>query len=222
MKVLVAQSCLTLCDPMDCTPPGFSVHGILQARILEWVAISFSRGPSNPGNKPGCLALQADSLLSATREALYLWNINIIFKTKGKKVLVAQSYLTLQSYGLNPPGSSVHGILQSGILEWVAISFSRGSSWAKDQTWVSCIENRLLTSEPPRKHKHNFLNKVIIIQVFFHMAFMKFTTFWGIPCGSDSKESAFNVGDLFFIPGSRRSHGEGTGYPLWYPREFHG
>ena len=38
----VAQSCLTLCDPMDCTPPGTSVHEIFQARILEWVAISFS------------------------------------------------------------------------------------------------------------------------------------------------------------------------------------
>ena len=38
------QSCLTLCDPMDCSPPGSSVHGILQARILEWVAISSSRG----------------------------------------------------------------------------------------------------------------------------------------------------------------------------------
>ena len=36
------QSCLTLCDPMDCSLPGFSVHGILQARTLEWVAISFS------------------------------------------------------------------------------------------------------------------------------------------------------------------------------------
>ena len=46
MCVLVAQSCLTLCDPMDCSPPGSSVHGILQARILEWVAIPFSRGPS--------------------------------------------------------------------------------------------------------------------------------------------------------------------------------
>ena len=40
------QSCLTLCHPMDCTSPGSPVHGILQARILEWVAISFSRGPS--------------------------------------------------------------------------------------------------------------------------------------------------------------------------------
>ena len=42
------QSCLTLCDPVDCSPPGSSVHGILQARILEWVAISSSRGSSWP------------------------------------------------------------------------------------------------------------------------------------------------------------------------------
>ena len=42
----VAQSCLTLCDPMDCSLQGSSVHGIFQARVLEWVAISFSRGSS--------------------------------------------------------------------------------------------------------------------------------------------------------------------------------
>ena len=48
MKVLVPQSCLTLYDPMDCSPPVSSVHGILQARILEWVAILFSRGFSQP------------------------------------------------------------------------------------------------------------------------------------------------------------------------------
>ena len=44
MKVLVPQSCLTLCNPMNCNPPGSSIHGILQARILEWVAIPFSKG----------------------------------------------------------------------------------------------------------------------------------------------------------------------------------
>ena len=44
--MLVTQSCLTLCDPVDCSPPGSSVHGILQARILEWVAIPFSRESS--------------------------------------------------------------------------------------------------------------------------------------------------------------------------------
>ena len=43
-SVLVSQSCQTLCDPMDCSPPGSSIHRILQARILEWVATSFSRG----------------------------------------------------------------------------------------------------------------------------------------------------------------------------------
>ena len=46
VKVLVAQSCPTLCDPMDWSLPGSSVRGILQGRILEWVAIPFSRGSS--------------------------------------------------------------------------------------------------------------------------------------------------------------------------------
>ena len=44
VKMLVTQSCPTLCDPMGCSLPGSSVHGILQARILEWVAIPFYRG----------------------------------------------------------------------------------------------------------------------------------------------------------------------------------
>ena len=51
-----------LCDPMDCSLPGSSVHGIFQARILEWVAISFSGDLPNPGIKSASPALQADSL----------------------------------------------------------------------------------------------------------------------------------------------------------------
>ena len=46
MLCSVAQCCPTLCDPMNCSPPGSSVHGILQERIVEWVAMPFSRGPS--------------------------------------------------------------------------------------------------------------------------------------------------------------------------------
>ena len=46
--MLVARSCPTLCTPMDCSPPGSSVHGILQTRLLEWAAIPFSRGSSRP------------------------------------------------------------------------------------------------------------------------------------------------------------------------------
>ena len=49
VKVTVAQSCPTLCDPIDCSLTGSSVHGILEARVLEWVAISFSTWGLNPG-----------------------------------------------------------------------------------------------------------------------------------------------------------------------------
>ena len=62
VKVLVTQSCLTLCNPMDCGPPGFSVHGILQARILAWIVIPFSKDLPNPGVEPWSPALQAGSL----------------------------------------------------------------------------------------------------------------------------------------------------------------
>ena len=57
MKVKVAQSHLTLCDPMD-----YTVHGILQARIQEWVAVPFSRGLPNPGIKPRSPTLRVDCL----------------------------------------------------------------------------------------------------------------------------------------------------------------
>ena len=64
------QSCRTLCDPMDCNLPGSSVHGILQARILEWVAISFSRGSSQPRDRT-CISCIAGRFFTiwATREA---------------------------------------------------------------------------------------------------------------------------------------------------------
>ena len=68
----VAQSCPTLCDPMDCSLPGSSIQGILQARILEWVAISFSRGSSQPRDQTqvSCIGGRRFNLW-ATREALF-------------------------------------------------------------------------------------------------------------------------------------------------------
>ena len=66
----VAQSCPTLCDPVDCILPGSSVHGILQARILEWVAISFSRGSSQPRDQTWVSHIAGRRFnLWATREA---------------------------------------------------------------------------------------------------------------------------------------------------------
>ena len=62
VKVLVTQLCLILCEPVDSSPPGSSVHGLSKASILKWVAMSFSRDLPNPGIEPRSLALQADSL----------------------------------------------------------------------------------------------------------------------------------------------------------------
>ena len=68
--VIVTQSCLTLCDPMDCSLPGSSVHGILQARILGWIAIFFSRGSSwfKDQTQVSCMSGRFFTLW-ATREA---------------------------------------------------------------------------------------------------------------------------------------------------------
>ena len=65
----VTQLCPTLCDPMDCSLPGSSIHGILQARVLEWVAISFSRGSSRPRDRTQVSRIVGRRFsVSATRE----------------------------------------------------------------------------------------------------------------------------------------------------------
>ena len=81
---LVALLCPTLCDPLDCSPPGSSVHGILQARILEWIAMPSSRGFSQPRDLT-CVSCIAGGFFTSwpTREAhlylyLYLWSIFIL------------------------------------------------------------------------------------------------------------------------------------------------
>ena len=95
------------------------------------------------------------------------------------------------------PGSSVHGIFQARILEWGAISFSRGFSRPRDWTWVSCIAVRCFTIWATREAHFGCYNKI-----------------WGFPGGSDVKVSAYNAGNLGSIPGLRRSPGEGNGNPL--------
>ena len=72
---LVTQSCLTLCDPMDCSPPGSSVHGILQARILEWVAMPSSGESSQPRDQTQVSRIAGRCFtLWATREAQGYWS----------------------------------------------------------------------------------------------------------------------------------------------------
>ena len=68
---LVTKPCSTLCDPVDCSTPGSSVHGISQARILQWFAISFSRGSSQPRDGT-CVSYIAGTFLRC-RRILYHW-----------------------------------------------------------------------------------------------------------------------------------------------------
>ena len=110
----VAQSCLTLCNPMDYSPPGSSVHGILQAGILEWPFLSPGDLP-NPGIEPSFPILQADSLPSEPPG----------FLATAAAAKSLQSCPTLcNPIDGSPPGSSVPGILQARVLEWSAIAFS--------------------------------------------------------------------------------------------------
>ena len=124
------QSCLTLRNPIDGSPPGSSVPGILQARILEWVAISFSRGSFWPRNR-NLVSCIGDRFFTdwAMRQALY----NSGWKKEKKESDVAQSCPTLcNTVDCSLPRSSVHGIFQARVLEWVAISFSNGG-WSPMQ-----------------------------------------------------------------------------------------
>ena len=122
----VTQSCPTLCDSGDCSLPGSSVHGILQARILEWVAISFSRGSSWPRDQTQVSRITGRRFtLWATREAQHLINgsqINSILdgwmNLKSTQlhpcVLICFSYVRLcNPMDCGSPGSSVHGTLQA-------------------------------------------------------------------------------------------------------------
>ena len=97
----VAQSCPTLRNPMDCSLPGSSVHGIFQARVLEWGAIAFSKFHSS-----SCLILKIVLKYAAAAKSLQLCP-TLCDPIDGSL-----------------PGSPVPGILQARTLEWVAISFS--------------------------------------------------------------------------------------------------
>ena len=136
------QSCLTLYDPIDCSPPGSSVHGIFQARILECVGISFSRESSQPRDRTrGSRIVDRCFTVWATRKSE-----PIRLLKKWKSLSLVQLFVT-----------TVHGILQGRILEWVDIPFFRGSSGPRSQTQFSCIAGGFFTILNKRKQEENSL-----------------------------------------------------------------
>ena len=178
----VAQSCPTFSDPMDCSPPGSSVHGIFQARVLEWGAIAFS---GVEGWKCVNVLLCYYQLLGKQRDKqrqrrilcwtdlyvffhfflleLMICSCSIVgFCTKTADLLSCCLYIislcemkvkwmwkllscVCDPMDCSPPGSSVLGILQARILEWVAIPFYRGSFRSRGWTQVFCVEVKFFT-----------------------------------------------------------------------------
>ena len=159
-----AQSCPTLCFPMDCSLPGSSIHEIFQARILELGCHFLLQGifPTQ-GSNPCLLQRETDFLPlhhlgkprrpmktndsaqkpSGKEKEFFLIQPFILFSAPladwmrsthtESESEVAQSYLTLcDPMDCSLPGSTVHGIFQAKILQWVAISFSRRSSRPRD------------------------------------------------------------------------------------------
>ena len=128
--VLVIQSCPTLCDLMDCSPSGSSVHGILQARILEWVAMPSSRGSSWPrGQIPfSCIAGRFFTIW-ATREAL---------QTGTRHCEMESIYCQLSLVGYSP-----WGCYESDVTERLHFHFSLSciGEGNGNPLQCSCLEN---------------------------------------------------------------------------------
>ena len=121
MHAKLLQSCLTLCNSMDHSPPGFSVHGFLQARILGWVAMPSSRWSSwlrDQTHSPVTPVLEGGLFITSAT-----WEVTLL-------LLTLQSCPTVcnPTYG-SPTTSHVPGILQARTLEWVAVSFSSAWKW---------------------------------------------------------------------------------------------
>ena len=110
---------------MDCSLLGFTVHGILQAIILELVSIPFSKDFADPGIEAGSPTLQADSLPSEPPGKPSIIKPTGILIKKFAAAKSLQSCPTLcDLMDCSLPGSSVHGVFQARVLEWGAIAFS--------------------------------------------------------------------------------------------------
>ena len=161
--------------PTPCSPPGSSVHGILQGRILQWVAIPFSRSssPSRDWTRVSCITgkfftteppgihelnqdkaqMLTDIVQGYGSLILRCW---VEFHRRGLAVPVSLFRMHAVSMWVKitqscptlcyPMDYTVHGILQARILEWVAFPFSRRSSQPRDQTQVSHIAGEFFTS----------------------------------------------------------------------------
>ena len=143
--MLVDESCLTLCSPMDCSPPGSSVHGILQARILEWVANLFSRGSSQPRDQTWVSCLHADSLPSEIQENLL-------------KCTACKFPTSIQS-------SIFHSEQHSDVWKWLV-------SCEQQTSWETCFHRFLYSELSLRRHLYHLCDLTLVSVSDYQMHFL--------------------------------------------------
>ena len=158
MLCLVTQYCPTLCDPRDCSPPGPFIHGDSPGKNGVGLPCPPPGALPNPALNPG---------LSHCRQTVYrLSHQEAQVNDNNNNMCVLNCFSCVQILR-NPmdcrlPGSSVHGILQAKILEWVAVPSSRGPSRPRDRTCISrvfCIGRWVLY------HKHHLGSPITIVLI---------------------------------------------------------
>jgi len=208
---LVTQSCPALCNRTDWSLSGSSVHGILQARILKWAAISRESSQPRYHTRVSCVSCIGGQILYhwATWEA----PLESLL-TPEKNPVPTGSYISSQ------PSLPLPTILSQAITD-LFDRRARLGGWSYSRQSYFLFKKKIYWS---------------IVDLFIqHPVSFKYTTKWisytyihpfldsfltqaiaDLPCGSAGKESACNVGDLSSIPELGRSPGEGKGYPLQY------
>ena len=143
----IAQSCPTLCDPIDCSLPGCSVHGIFQAIVLEWIAISFSRGSSQPRARTWASHIvDRRFTVWATREVLWMWELDY------KENWVLKNWCFWSVVLEKPPESpldykEIQPVHPKGYQSWVFI----GGPYVEAETpilWPSDVKSWLIRKDP--------------------------------------------------------------------------
>ena len=151
VKSEVAQLCLTLCDPMDCSLPGSSLHGILQARILEWVAISFSRGSSQLRDRTqvSCIAgrrfnLWATGEVLENHSLIQMWCIIHNFDTH--KLHVKQQRIKGSMKIQRNILSHFSGSLENERKEEDPPSYIPSSKWITQMKFLACLDDPVVSN----------------------------------------------------------------------------
>ena len=155
----VTQSCPTLCNPMDCSTPGFPLHHQLPelTQTVCWVGDAIK--PSHPLSCPSPPTFNLSQHLGLFKWVSPSHQVSKVLEFQLQHQFfqwIFRNDFLCDPLDCSPPGSSAHGIIQARILKWVAMPSSKGSSQPRDRSpasCISCIAGGFFTTEPPGKPK---------------------------------------------------------------------